>query len=100
MNKLDQVSSSDMDLKDLVRELSQIIREYVGNKLNLQGTAFTSREVEEKLTKNHYENQKSSAVRRLLEKCESMQYIPIATGKNNELIDESIHLLKELEKQA
>lgn len=96
--KLNQLSSSNTESKDFVRELSQIIREYIGNKLNLQGTAFTSIEVEKKLTENYFEHGKITAVRKFLEKCESMQYTPVPIDKNSELIDESVDLLKELEK--
>ena len=98
--KLNQLSSSNIEPKDFVRELSQIIREYIGNKLNLQGTAFTPTEVEKKLTENYFEHKKIIAVRKLLEKCESMQYTPIFIGINRQLINESVNLLKELEKQA
>ena len=98
--KLYKLSLSNTKSKSFVRELSQIIREYIGNKLNLQGTAFTSIEVEKKLTENCYEHQKIISVKKLLEKCESLQYMPVATGENSELIDESVDLLKELEKQA
>ena len=52
------------------------------------------------LTENYFEYEKIIAVRKLLEKCESMQYTPITVGKNNQLIDESVDLLKEFEKQA
>ena len=98
--KLNQLSSSNTEPKDFVRELSQIIREYIGNKLNLQGTAFTPVEVEKKLTENYFEHEKIIAVRKLLEKCESMQYTSVAITKNSQLIDESADLLKKLEKQA
>ena len=97
--KLNQLSSSDTEPKDFVRALSQIIREYIGNKLNLQGTAFTSIEVEKKLTENYFEQKKIIAVRKLLEKCESMQYSPDTTGENSQLITESVVLIKELEKK-
>jgi len=98
--KLYKLSLSNTESKIFVRELSQIIREYIGNKLNLQGTAFTSIEVEKKLTENCFEQQKIISVKKLLQKCESMQYMPVATGENSELIDESVYLLKELEKQV
>ncbi|SVB16951.1 uncharacterized protein METZ01_LOCUS169805, partial [marine metagenome] len=54
MKKLNLLSKLNPETKDFVRELSQIIREYIGDKLNLQGTAFTSKEVEEKLNKNTF----------------------------------------------
>ena len=97
--KLDLLSASNSKPKDFVRELSQIIREYIGDKLNLQGTAFTSKEVEEKLNKNFFACEKISAVKALLEKCESMQYAPVVIHKNYGLIDETSELLIQLEKQ-
>ena len=98
--KLDQLSASNSESKDFVREISQIIREYIGDKLNLQGTAFTSKEMEKKLNEYTFAQEKISAVRKLLKKCESMQYTPVMTNTDQSLIDESIDLLKKLEKQA
>jgi hypothetical protein len=97
--KLDLLSASNSKPKDFVRELSQIIREYIGDKLNLQGTAFTPKEVEEKLNKNFFACEKISAVKTLLEKCESIQYTPVAIHKDLSLIDETSQLLTKLEKQ-
>ena len=99
MKKLDLLSASNPEPKDFVRELSQIIREYIGDKLNLQGTAFTSKEVEEKLNKNSFNCEKISAVKTLLEKCESIQYTPVAIHKDLSLIDETSQLLTKLEQQ-
>ena len=98
--KLDQLSASNPESKDFVREISHIIREYIGDKLNLQGTAFTSKEMEKKLNEYTFAQEKISAVRKLLKKCESMQYMPVMTNMDQSLIDESIDLLKKLEKQA
>ena len=98
MKKLDQLSVSNPESKDFVRELSQIIREYIGDKLNLQGTAFTSKEVEEKLNKNNFADDKISGIKKLLEKFESMQYMPVAADKDHCLIDETAELLMNLEK--
>ena len=99
-NRLNLLSSSNIESKDFVKELSQIIREYIGNKINLQGTAFTPIEVENKLTENNFEHEKINDVRKLLEKFESMQYTPVAIDKNGQLIAESINLLKNLEKST
>ena len=49
---LNHLSKSNYQEKDLVKKLSLIIREYIGDKLNLQGTAFTPKEVEKKLIDN------------------------------------------------
>ena len=98
MKKLEQLSVSNQESKDFVRELSQIIREYIGDKLNLQGTAFTSKEVEEKLNKYNFANDKISGIKKLLEKLESMQYMPVVADKDHCLIDETAELLMNLEK--
>ncbi|KMP12424.1 hypothetical protein UZ36_00735 [Candidatus Nitromaritima sp. SCGC AAA799-C22] len=98
--KLEYLSAGDASSKDFVRELSQIMREYIGNKLNLQGTAFTSTEVETKLKEKKFGHEQAASLRKLLEKCESMQYAPITTSGGDELIGESLDLLKELEKQT
>jgi len=98
MKKLDQLSVSNPESKDSVRELSQIIREYIGDKLNLQGTAFTSKEVGEKLNKNTFADDKIFAIKKLLEKFESMQYMPVVADKDHRLIDETAELLINLEK--
>jgi len=98
MKKLDHLSVSNPEPKDFVRELSQIIREYIGDKLNLQGTAFTSKEVGEKLNKNTFADDKIFAIKKLLEKIESLQYMPIVADKDHCLIDETAELLLNLEK--
>ena len=98
MKKLNQLSLSNPESKDFVRELSQIIREYIGDKINLQGTAFTSKEVEEKLNKNTFADDKIFAIKKLLEKFESMQYMPVVADKDHCLIDETTELLMNLEK--
>ncbi len=98
MKKLEQLSVSNQESKDFVRELSQIIREYIGDKLNLQGTAFTSKEVEEKLNKNNFAEDKIFGIKKLLEKFESMQYLPVAVDKDHCLIEETAELLMNLEK--
>ena len=98
--KLDRLSaSSGTDPKTFVKELSQIVREYIGNKLNLQGTAFTSAEVETKLKEKAIEEEQTASLRNLLEKCESLQYAPVTGDGGSELIGESLDLIKQLEKQ-
>lgn len=99
IKKLDKLSSSQIKSKYSMQELSQIIREYIGNKLNLQGTAFTSTEIEKLLTRVDFDKEKISVVKNFLEKCESMQYMPAQVYLNREIIDESISLLNKLEKQ-
>ena len=97
-DKLNHLSGSTLESKDFVRNLSQIIREYIGDKLNIQGAAFTAKEVEENLNKNTYAQDKISSVKNLLEKCESMQYSPVEPMNEHGLIDETTELLVKLEK--
>jgi hypothetical protein len=97
-DKLNRLSDSTLESKDFVRNLSQIIREYIGDKLNLQGAAFTAKEVEEKLNKNTYAQDKISSVKNLLEKFESMQYSPVVPMNEHGMIDETAELLVKLEK--
>ena len=75
------------------------MRGYIGNKLNLQGTAFTSAEVETKLKEKAIEEEQTASLRNLLEKCESLQYAPVTGDGGSELIGESLDLIKQLEKQ-
>lgn len=100
--KLKRLSqTSDSNPQEFVKILSEIFREYIGNKLNLQGKAITSLEVERKLLDRKYSREQAQLTRTLLEKYESLQYAPPNNLKNNnDLIDESLNLLNQLEKQA
>ncbi len=101
-HKLKSLSgSAESNPKELVKSLSEIFREYIGNKLNLQGKAITSLEVERKLIDCDYPQEQAVSTRALLEKYESLQYAPPGDSRqNNGLIDESLSLLNQLEKQA
>jgi len=85
--------------RDTVQELSNIVREYIGNKLNMKGTAFTSRDVEEKLRSENFEERKVLSAKSLLEKYESLQYSSSAHENSESLITESKALLTLLEDQ-
>jgi hypothetical protein len=97
---LNHLSKSNYQEKDLVKKLSLIIREYIGDKLNLQGTAFTPKEVEKTLIDNNFALEKISIIKKLLKKYESMQYSPISINEDQGLINESINLLKILEEKS
>ena len=84
--------------KEFGRELSEILREYVGNKLNLQGKAITAEEVETRLKEADYES--AEVIRKLLERCEILQFAPTTRGNTKELLRESENLIKLLEKQS
>jgi hypothetical protein len=97
--RLKQMSSLEhSSSKEFGKALSEIIREYIGNKLNLQGKAITAEEVEIRLRESNYES--AEATRKLLERCETLQFAPLSGGGTKELLDESESLVKLLEKQS
>ncbi len=92
--------SPDSDSREIARELSLIVREYLGNILNLQGTAITATEVEAKLVKGDFSAEEIQATRELLEKHETLQYAPTADNPSEELIQDARSLLDRLEKKS
>jgi hypothetical protein len=88
------------DSKEFARQISEILREFIGNKLSLQGKAITAKEVEDCLTKANYQPGQAEAIRKLLEKCETLQYAPMNSGSTKELLSESENLIKVLEKHS
>ena len=88
------------DSKEFARELSEILREYVGDKLNLQGRAITAEEVQARLKESNYAALQADETRKLLEKCETLQYAPMTQGSTKQLLGESEDLIKVLEKQS
>ena len=98
LNKL-QALSTDPDSRETSRKLSLIVREYLGNILNLQGTAITSTEVEEKLTQGKFTTEEILATRKLLEKHETLQYAPMGGNLPENSIQEVRSLLDRLEKK-
>jgi hypothetical protein len=88
------------DSKEFARQLSEILREYIGDKLNLQGKAITAEEVEVRLKESNYEPVKAEGTRKLLEKYETLQYAPMTRGSTKELLGESENMIKVLEKQS
>lgn len=99
--RLDTIVSSSANTKDFARELSKTLREYIGDKTNLQGTAFTPLEMKEKLREQNYREDLIRSVSNLLEKCESLQYAPTQVNGNTTktLLDESSDILETIEKQ-
>jgi hypothetical protein len=99
LKKLDSLSP-DNDSYEIVRDLSLIVREYLGNILNLQGTAITSSEVEAKLMKGNFSAEEIQAARKLLERYEALQYAPTMGNPSEELIRDARNLLDQLEKKT
>ena len=86
--------------KEFARQISEILREYIGDKLNLEGKAITAEEVEVCLKESTYQLSQAKDTRKLLEKCETLQYAPMNPGSTKELLGESENLIKVLEKQS
>jgi BatD DUF11 like domain len=94
------VLSSNRDSREIARELSLIVREYLGNILNLQGTAITATEVEEKLRKGNFSVEEIKATQKLLKRHETLQYAPTTGTPPEELIQDARSLLDQLEKPS
>ena len=92
--------SEHSDSKEFARQLSEILREYIGDKLNLQGKAITAEEVEVRLKESNFQPGQAEDTRKLLEKCETLQYAPMTQGSTKELLGESENMIKALEKQS
>jgi len=86
--------------RSFANELSEILREYIGNKLNLEGKAITAAEVEAKLKASNFKGSQADSARKLLEKFEALQFAPKSSGNNHELLNESQILIKILEKES
>ncbi len=84
--------------KEFARELSQIVRDYLGDRLNLHGQAITSREVDVKLAGMGFNETQTEATKRLLERLESLQYAPAVSGGYQDLLRQSWELIQQLEK--
>ncbi|MFQ5481984.1 MAG: BatD family protein [Nitrospinaceae bacterium] len=75
--RLNQLSANGgRDSKALGRELSLILREYIGDKLNLRGSALTPLELAEKLRDRQFDESGIAAARQFLDRCESLEYAP------------------------
>ena len=92
--------SKNIDSKEFTSELSEILREYIGDKLNMKGKAITAAEVEYKLKQLDYQINQVNITRNLLENCDTLQYAPEAFGNNRELLNETQGLIKILEKKS
>ncbi len=91
--------SQSLDSDESIVEISKTLREYVGDKLNLHGAAFTPVEVEDKLREKSFQEEHAKSIRALLEKCEAIQYRggDQRTPDSEGLIQESFEALERLE---
>ena len=92
--------SKNIDSKGFASELSEILRGYIGDKLNMKGKAITAVEVEYKLKKLDYQTNQVNITRNLLEKCDTLQYAPESFENYQELLNETQALIKSLEKNS
>ena len=92
--------SKNIDSKEFASELSEILRGYIGDKLNMKGKAITAAEVEYKLKKLDYQTNQVNITRNLLEKCDTLQYAPESFENYQELLNETQGLIKSLEKNS
>ena len=92
--------SQNSESKEFASALSEILREYIGDKLNMQGKTITAAEVEYKLKESDYQSNVANSTRKLLEKCEALQYTPVSSGNNLELLNKSQDIIKILEKKS
>ena len=92
--------SQDKDSRLFANELSEILREYIGDKLNLEGKAITAAEVEAKLKSSNFKVSQAIRARKLMDKFEALQFAPKSSGNNQELLNESQSLIKILEKES
>ena len=86
--------------KDFAGQLSSILREYIGNKLNLQGTAFTPLEMEALLVSRDFGEEGILLASKLLNQCEAYQYSRKPNTDPKELLAKSKSLLEQLEKES
>ncbi len=98
--KLESLSSRNHNPKIFIQELSQILREYIGDKINLNGAAFTSDEAINKLREKEFPEEQVITIRDLLGKLEKIQYGGIDTVNDSQssLINQSLETLQKLEK--
>jgi hypothetical protein len=99
LKKLNALSPKN-NSREIARELSLIIREYLGNILNLQGTAITSTEVKEKMLQGSFSGEEIQATQSLLEKYEAFQYASTTMNPPGELIQIARGHLDQLDKKS
>lgn len=89
-----------LDGKDFARQLSLILREYIGHKLNLKGTAYTPLEMKDLLKSRNFGEESILLSYQLLDECETYQYSQGADTDREKILEESKLLLDRLEKAS
>lgn len=85
------------DNRRVAQEISQIMREYIGDKLSFQGTALTVPEMETLLKEREIQDSSIQRLCRLLERCESVQYATVGGTDDFDALTESRTLIHDLE---
>ena len=89
-----------LDGKDFTRQLSSILREYIGNKINLKGTAFTPLEMKDLLKSRNFGEDSILLSYKLLNECETHQYSKGVATDRERILGESRLLLDQLEGES
>ncbi|QPJ65639.1 MAG: protein BatD [Candidatus Nitrohelix vancouverensis] len=84
--------------KEIVRDLSQILREYAGNKFDLDSAAFTSEELSNLSLSDEEQLQIARSLGAMLKNFERLQFSPTAEINGPALINTALETLQEFEK--
>lgn len=79
------------------KEVSLILREYLGDKFEFQGTALTPEEVDDKLKQKSLANSHITTALSLLNKCQTAEFAQAGFNESDDLVDESLNLITALE---
>ena len=98
LDKLNEIQKTPaLDAQKLAREISLVVREYLGDRFDFQGTALTPGEVETRLKRLGLDQQHVKTALALLEHCQEIEYAPVNGIDETGLIEESSRLIRELE---
>lgn len=86
-----------LDAQKLAREISLVVRGYLGDRFDFQGTALTPSEVEARLNRLGLDRQQVKTALALLEHCQEIEYAPVNGVDEAGLIEESSRLIRQLE---
>ncbi len=99
LNKLEQLRRSDgKSAQNIAREVSLVVREYLGHRYDFQGTALTPGEVETRLAHEQLAPEQIHSARALLDQCQEIEYSPRGESNGTDLVAETVDLIKVLEK--
>ncbi len=101
LKALDQVEKTARggEHREAVQLASRLLREYVGDKVGLEGSAFTPAEADEQLRRCGVDDEVVRHTKQRLESLEAAQYAGIKAAESENLAAELKPLLKQLERQ-